>query len=570
MGDQPFQSSDNMRSYGIMGRPSLRRSLVGSQQGTAGWIAQQLETNPLADVADKLTKHLSGMYLIVECDQQGVSLLSDHLGFLPSYVARSDDDRVLGIGSHVESLAFGSGLQEDLDPVSVAEIFVYNHVTYPFTTRNAIRELPPCSITRISPDKHECTSQILWEPTEPQQHHSSAEMYARLKDALHEAGVDISYDAESIGVLLSGGMDSRVILSSIPEDTQCTALTYCTRENNETRTAAAVADVAGVEHLLVQRSDSYYPGLVARGLDLLGMELRGNCHGLCIADGGLHDRFDVIVGGQLSDTLLKDHFMPFEQRAAVRPKRIKQRMSKLLKGESHPASAGIGHTTGRAGIEIQLVSEIAEAVRARRATRLDQVRNVRPKSASEWVRFWPCSRQDDSAHTLGNLRLFQADTLFAHQAIVEAACDLTPEQRVDGRLADSVFIELMGPLGEVQNANTGLRANASVTAIRRQKRMNRKRARTLPIRTDWNDVETSWVDPVAMQKLSPFWVEARERLSVAESTSWLDDIIARGGHEMIRSYQEDLPSNTNHISMQLALWLDSLGSRIAPALEHAP
>ena len=557
-GHDGFPPVSGVRRVGVIGRASLRRLKIKVHQSMAQWLKSQLAHAPLSEQANPINDALSGMYAVIECDDSGVIVLSDHMGFLPIYIARDASGELLGVGTHVEALAEGCGLRQDLDPISVAEMFVYNHVSFPYTTRNGIRELPPCACTILDPEHGTVRSEVLWEPTEPEKFASESEMRDRLRDALHEAGADIAAQTKRVGVLLSGGMDSRAVLAALPTDCDCTALTYTTRENNETRTAAAVAREAGVNQELVERTEDYYPTLVERGLQLLGMELRGNCHGLCISDHDLGDAFDAIVGGQLSDTLLKDHFMPFEQRDALRKKSLKQRIGQVLRGRTPTKPAGIGHTTGRAGIEAHLTPEMAQAVRERREQRLDEVHRVRPTTAAEWQRFWPGSRQDDSAHTLGNLRLFNADTLFAHQAIVEVARDLAPELRIDGRLADSVFLEIMGSLGSIPNANTGLPADASRAEIRRAKRQQRIDRQQAETRHDWNAVETSWVDPVAMQKNAPFWSEARKRLTDADSTGYLDRIIARGGGVMIGKYQEDLPSNTNHIAMQLALWLESI------------
>ncbi|MCA9302852.1 MAG: N-6 DNA methylase, partial [Phycisphaerales bacterium] len=262
-----------------------------------------------------------------------------------------------------------------------------------------------------------------------------------------------------------------------------------------------------------------------------------------------------------SDTLLKDHFMPFSKRDALGPKGLRPMLRRLIKGPIPPRVVSPEHTTGRAQLEIHLRPEIREQVRARKAERMEAVRRVRPSSAEEWHRFWPCSRQDDSSHTLGNTRIAISDTLFAHTDIVEVARDLSSPMRVGGSLADAVFMKICGPLASITNANTGLPANASPRALRAQqkrKRLEKQLARNAGERTDWNAVENSWADPVAMQKHAPGWIDKRARLSGSPAISLLDQLLERGGEQMIGSYQDDLPSTTNHIAMQMMLWADTL------------
>lgn len=555
-----------------IGRPVVRGyQLEDAPDAMASWVHSQQGGSGLAENASRISDELSGMYAFFECSESGVSILTDHMGFRPVYVARDDSGCVLGMGTHVESLAAATGLQSQIDLVSIGELITYNYITFPYTTRTTIRELDSCSITVYVPSENRLTSKVLWEPEEPAVFPERSAIGRRLKEAMIEAADDVSRGCDRVGVLLSGGFDSRAVIGVLPRDRVAGALTYVTRENRETRVAGDVAKAAGTEQILVRRDDDYFPNLVSRGLNLLGMELRGNCHGLCIADNDLGDSFDVIVGGQLSDTLLKDHFMSLPRRESFRGRTIKSRIRELLKGPVPTPIPSTSHTTGRGALETELIPEIRDQVRARRETRLSDVQRVRPTTADEWVRFWPCSRQDDSAHTLGNTRIMCSDTLFAHQAIVEVARDYAPELRVDGKVTDGIFVELCGGLARIMNANTGLPADASRRAIRkkRKKDRNRKRNQMTPPSDGWNDVETSWVDPVLMQQQSAIWNRYRARLGDSPAVAQLSRVVERGGEQVVGAYQEDLPSTFNHMVMQLAIWLDGLIVQEHPLMDEA-
>lgn len=543
-----------------IGRPIVRDQDLGSNPNSiAQWVSKH-DADCLVDNAGVINASLSGMYAIFEICADRVSVLTDHMGFRPVYVSLNQDGQLLGIGTHLESLAVATGQLDQIDLVSIGELFTHNYITFPFTTRTTIRELDPCSITKIDPSTNAIQTKILWEPSEPANFPTEAETRSALRSAMLSAGDDLSRNCSRVGVLLSGGFDSRAVLSVIPKDRVRSALTYVTRQNRETRVAGEVAHAAGTTQVLVQRDDDYFPMLVERGLDLIGMELRGNCHGLCIADNGLTEDYDVIIGGQLSDTLLKDHFMPMDKRQQLRPQTIRSKIRALVKGPVPKSPLNPHHTTGRELLESELTDEIREQVRQRKETRMREVERVRPTTADEWHRFWPCSRQDDSSHTLGNARLMCADTLFAHQAIVEVAQKFDPKFRIDGALTDSVFVELGGTLTDIINANTGLPASASKKTIHTHWKKNRKNAESISQvqSSDWNDVQTSWVNPITMQTQSPFWIEKRSELASSAAIETLSLVIKRGGKIMVGSYQEDLPSTSNHIAMQLAIWMDRL------------
>lgn len=554
-------AQDEQRTILCLGRPTVRQAYAHATSDVAGWVLSET-ADGLTNHAEQISASLSGMYTVIELAGDSITVLTDRMGFRPFYLAVNEDGRAIGAGSSVEALAMATGLHTSFDLVSLGELLVHNFVTFPFTTRAGVTELQPCSVTNIDPLTGGHESRIIWEPTEPAVFGSSTEIAQRLEHAIRTAADDITAGCTNAAVLLSGGFDSRLVIAAVPKDRLGAALTYVTNENRETRVAGEVARATGTEQVLVQRSEEYFPGLVERGMRLLGMELRGNTHGLCIADNGLADRFDVVIGGQLSDTLLKDHFMPFSKRDALEQKGLRPFLRRLVKGPIPPRVVSPEHTTGRAQLEVHLRPDIREHVRNRKSERMEAVRRVRPSSAEEWHRFWPCSRQDDSSHTLGNTRLTVSDTLFAHTDIVEVACDLSAEMRAGGKLADRVFMKICGPLASITNANTGLPANASARALRvaqKQKYFDRQRqAQSGQERMDWNAVENSWADPVAVQKHSSEWIAHRKRLEDSPAVGLLDQLLERGGEQMLGSYQEDLPSTTNHIAMQMMLWADSL------------
>lgn len=556
------------RTVACVGRPTVRGSGLGrSPSALSEWVLRVAEGKSLGGCADRVTEDLSGMYALFELSEESVVILTDHMGFRPVYFAQSDSGAVLGVGTHLESLAAATGLEADFDLVSIGELFAHNYVTFPFTTRRGVRELGPCSVNTVDTRSFDLRSRVIWEPTEPASFPTEREIRRRLVSALREAGEDLTRNCDRVGVLLSGGFDSRAVLASVPQGCEVTALTYITRENRETRVAAEVARAAGAAQVLVHRGEDFFPSLVGRGLELIGMELRANCHGICLIDNNLANTFDVVIGGQLCDTLLKDHFMPLDKRQLLRPRSVRSRVRRMILGPEPVKLPGPGHTTGREAIEAMLVPEIRRSVRERKEVRFEEVRRVRPTTADEWHRFWPCSRQDDSAHTLGNTRITCSDTLFAHQAVVDVSRIFPPRLRVDGRVTNSVFRWICGPLAEIENANTGLPANAAPAQIRRNRKSERARGETAVVSGDWNDVETSWVNPVVMQKRSPFWVEGRRRLSSSRAMTILSRVIVRGGETALASYQDDLPSTSNHIVFQLALWLDAIDRRAAPQSE---
>jgi hypothetical protein len=503
-----------------------------------------------------LLNSLTGMFSLLKVSAQKISILTDHMGAQPVYCAYSANEKLVGIGTDVEVLALLSDRQQDFDPVSLGELLVHNNISFPFSSRNGITEFQPASAINIEINDltPSITETVLLVPQEPDSLEEG--LVDELVDRMRATGSDIAQSADSIGVTLSGGLDSRAVLSVLPKD-QATAITYVTHENYETDTAQIVAKQFGCEHIFARRSEDYFTRLLLeQGPAILGIERRAMLHGLCIPESGLSDKFDVILGGQLSDTYLKDHYMPKWQREHFRPKGPKELLGivlrKVLNIPQPVHLPGIGSNLGRYRLEKYLSADIRQQVRDRRAHRLDEVKKIRPSTAEEWVKFWPTSRQDDLAHIMGNSKLFAFESLFLHRYITEFATKLLPENRYSGAVASKAFAILYGELGHIHDANTG-----QLPGVGKDKDIRLADLGTKPKDAkQWNNVPNSWFDMVALQKYAPEWQSKRLELKGSGGLDVLDPIIDRPATQLIADYSDDLGPTFNQMFFQLALVID--------------
>ena len=416
---------------------------------------------------------VTGMFAAVECTAAGVRVFTDPMAFLPVYVGRDGADRVVAVGTHADSVAALAGRATDFDPVSLADLLVNQYVTFPYTTRRGVMQLEPASLTEFDATGGVRTT-VFWRPCEPthDQWPRPADLEAQLGAALKAAAEDVSRGASRIGLTLSGGLDSRVVLSLIPRERVAGAITYATRENYELAIARRVAAAAGVPHHVAWRNEEFYAELMPRAVSLVGTELRGDSHGFAIVDNALDESFDLIAGGFLSDTLFKGHYLSAGVKGRLRPMPAHARLRRSAVAAARklgvlPPAAGKSHYFDDARrMAARLKSDVREALAERRRVRLEQLRQVRPESAEEWLRFWPASRCDGSYGPQANTRLFTADELFMHRRVIEVAARMPLREKVDGRLTKRLFPRLYGPLGRIENSGTGLPADAPPTARR--------------------------------------------------------------------------------------------------------
>ena len=514
-----------------------------------------------SDGAQSTSDALTGMFAAVECSPAGVRVLTDPMAFLPVYVGRNRAGRVAAVGTQPELVAALAGRSTDFDPVSLADLLVNQFVTFPYTTRHGVTQLEPASRSEFDRATGQMRTTVFWQPREPAagEWPDPEAMEAELEAALRVAAEDVSRGAAKIAVTLSGGLDSRVVLSLLPRERLAGAVTYATRENYELAVARRIAAAAGVPHRVAWRNEEFYAELMPRAVALLGTELRGDSHGFAIVDNGLDESFDLVVGGFLSDTLFKGHYLSAEVKERLRPLPAHAR----LRRSAAAAARKVGvlprvetrphYFDDARRMAARLKSDVREALDERRRVRVEQLQQIRPESAEEWLRFWPASRCDGSYGPQANTRLFTADELFMHRRVIEVAARTPLREKVDGRLTKRVFPKLYGELGRIENSGTGLPADAPPTAKRPRRAST---APPSPSAYPWNDVPHSWVDYVLLQKLSPVWQAYRKSLADSLAMGVLDGVLEGGAGEFVRAYHDEAGFLFNRAVMQATYAID--------------
>lgn len=544
-----------MQVFACTGRPRLI-GIAHEDAGEDGFCraAWRIFEN---DSIDAMLESLTGMFALALIGDDGFRVVTDLLGSQPVYQAVGPTGSTMCIGTNADIVANVSGHSSEIDLVSVGEFLVFDQITFPFTSYKCLTELEPASLNewRIGSQEIHSSSRVYWQPREPKTWASRAENARNLESALRTAAEEVSRGSARIAITLSGGRDSRTVLSLLRDRGIAAALTFCTRENRETAVARQVADAANVPHVLVRRDPHFYGKLLERTMSLIGSEVRGVAHGYAIVDAGLTDRFDVIVGGYLSDTLLKDHFMPLEQLNRLRKKSIRERMLAFVRPRKPQKAAG---TRWAASPEI-LCPVIRDQVLARRRARRAKIAEIRPESAEEWQGFWPVSRQHDVGSAWANNRLLSSDELFYFRNVIEVAVRLSPSDRYAGSVAHETFNRLCGPLNAVMNANTGVAASADDTEegrffkkLRRSGRLNEFRNLD-PSETPWNDVQHSWADPVKLLQYSPDWHRYRDTVLRSNAQDILGSVLSVAAQAMLSRFEATDDPRVSMALLQMGL-----------------
>ncbi|MCM3882843.1 N-acetylglutaminylglutamine amidotransferase [Frankia sp. R82] len=203
--------------------------------------------------------HFAGMFAfaVAERDTGRLVLARDRLGIKPLYYA-ADAER-LRFASTLPALLAGGGISSDLDLVALHHYFSFHSVVpAPHTILAGVRKLPAATVRVVEPDG-QYTDELYWSPsfTRDDAHAGwdagdwQDAIAARLRTAVRRRMVaDVP-----VGVLLSGGLDSSLIVALLAEAGQTGLSTFSVgfeaaggESGDEFAYSDIIADHFGTDH----------------------------------------------------------------------------------------------------------------------------------------------------------------------------------------------------------------------------------------------------------------------------------------------------------------------------------
>ncbi|GGM98588.1 asparagine synthase (glutamine-hydrolyzing) [Actinoplanes campanulatus] len=174
--------------------------------------------------ADCVTRFL-GMFAfaVVEHDSGTVTLARDRLGIKPLYLAESPGR--LRFASTLPALLAAGGVDTTLDRVALQHYMTFHSVVpAPRTILAGVRKLPPATLRVIRADGTS-TERVYWEASF-ERTLERADWAAAVRDKLRQAVERRMVADVPVGVLLSGGLDSSLIVALLAERGQAGLTTF--------------------------------------------------------------------------------------------------------------------------------------------------------------------------------------------------------------------------------------------------------------------------------------------------------------------------------------------------------
>ncbi|GHC09354.1 asparagine synthetase B [Cerasicoccus arenae] len=222
---QPMVDSDNgltiVFNGAIYNYPELREELIGRGYRFFSHGDTEVILKAFKEWGTDCVKKLNGMFAfaIHERDTGRVTLARDRVGIKPLYFSK--DAKRIRFCSSLPGLVAAGEVDTSLDPVALNYYMTFHSIVPPERTiLNGIKKLPPATVAVIEPDG-KMTQSSYW----MLDYGMTAEQQSWTKNDWEDATLDVMRRAVKrrlvadvpVGVLLSGGLDSSLIVGLLAE-----------------------------------------------------------------------------------------------------------------------------------------------------------------------------------------------------------------------------------------------------------------------------------------------------------------------------------------------------------------
>lgn len=263
-GAQPMHDPDTGLSVVFNGciynYPELRAELERAGHTFRSTSDTEVLLKGWAEWGEGVLGRLVGMFAFCLCEERSgrVTLVRDRLGIKPLYLAELPGGG-LRAASTLPALVRAGGVDTSIDPVALHHYLSWHSVVpAPRTILRGVRKLPPATLLDIAPDGTR-RERRWWDPPfarDPARSDWGAEDWSdAVLEALRVAVRRRMVADVPVGVLLSGGLDSSLIVGLLADEGQRGLATFSIgfpdaggREGNEFRYSDLVAETFGTEH----------------------------------------------------------------------------------------------------------------------------------------------------------------------------------------------------------------------------------------------------------------------------------------------------------------------------------
>ncbi len=499
---------------------------------------------------DALLNQINGTFGLIFVDQSGFSIVTDPLGFTQVFVGRNRAGCATAFGTHADIVAvLGDGCGS-VDVISLAEFLRKGYCTFSNTMYANVTELKPGSVYFMQWSEGQaarsgCLS-YWYPPAEVRTGYDEDELAERLRETLL-VSIRNRCNSGTIGVALSGGLDSRMVMAGVPEAVECIGLTMCDTHNREARVAQRVAAAYQRPWVALLRQQDYIAESLVDPIRFVGCECDVlHAHLFGFAD-VICDKVDTILTGDLSDTLLRAH--------CASDYDYRHRLGGLLPRRYERVA--FDHLCWSPDLwDESLTDEVRAGMDARRRQFYRDNAAQQRGSRAEWLKVYPFRHWIEVAIWAAQRRRLPIRLVFADRALLDFAFTCPIEAKLGNRVFLKAANDLLGPGRLIPCANDGVRPGSghwfrlAQRAARKSQdwgvRVLERLGKSLVIQHSWHDYEKYWRQSAGIRGLRDKYGANLDRLDGV--------LFKEKGRALLED--EQTPWEAGFRLLQIAIWLD--------------
>jgi asparagine synthetase B (glutamine-hydrolysing) len=374
---------------------------------------------------------LSGPFIfgVLDKEESELQLITDIISFIP--VFRYNNSDTVSLSTHPDILAKLVEEANNKDKVSIADFILNGIVTFPYTFYNSINQINPASIYSFDLNEGKnIKNHYYWRPTDEKIRTNLEETAKELRNDLISYINSVTSSMDKVAAFISGGEDSRFVLSMLPDELKKDGYIFLDEMNREGEFAQKAASAFDTNFEMIKRSKMHYLEILEGASKLTGSGSE-YIHGHSF---GMYKKADLnsytgVFGGFFSDTFLKGLNIKKTKYTGKLPFVPEIRDSKFNEITKNKTNSIIN-------------KNIINKITQRRKEHFARIKKIRSTSLNEWFNLWPITMATETPNIHFNRKLFKSYEPFLSNKIVKMSASIPHEWKLNRKL----FHKIVKPL----------------------------------------------------------------------------------------------------------------------------
>lgn len=520
-------------ALGPLPKLAAKREEGGTTATLYGWpYSNQTRISELPPVVEilndpaRFAKTLDGEFCLVIDSPTQLVIVSDRFVSRPLFYTLAGDELIYSFSySQIwKRLSINGQLRPD--KYAVYEFLKFQRLFGDKTFDQSSKMMTPATILTFDKHSQKYSTTKYWSPDFTKRHDPRSAIAADLAAAVQHSINSKTESVENVGLLLSGGMDSRVVLGGFAPSSPPNTFTVGNFENNEFDVARELAQIVGTPHHFVQRSLTHYTDILPKAVSAGGAMYsyqHGHFFGL-----NLPTSTDLLLHGHGFDYMFQGMYLPSRRRTFLgRSTRSYELTPPVdIVGEyANSAKYRLKGISPSSLLQPDEISHADESVRSSIQSIVDEVES----DAAEGFDTWDYLTLGAPGRHYTYLNLLSAESLAPQQSVAwdNSIFNLffsTPASVRFGTKLLAETIKILRPeLLEVRNANTNLSpklSGARLTMAAWQRGIYRRLGMSKT--SDPSPTERSWPTGAKILSESDSLSQRANSLSTSDSLNQLE------------------------------------------------